>query len=92
VLITFDPAKSERNEAERGLSFSLAVEFDWSSALVAEDRRRDYGERQFQAVGWIGERLHVLIFNPPRGEHLHVISLRRAHGRERSRYAAQAQA
>ena len=90
MLVTFDPEKSGRNEAERGISFSLALEFDWNTALVAEDSRRDYGERRFQAVGFIGERLHVLVFTP-RGEHVHVISLRRANGRERNRYAAQSQ-
>ena len=87
MLVTFDPAKSERNEAERGLPFSLALDFEWDSALVAEDTRRDYGERRFQAIGFIGGRLHVLVFTP-RGEAVHVISLRRANGRERNRYAA----
>ena len=87
MLVTFDPAKSERNEAERGLPFGLALDFEWDSALVAEDTRRDYGERRFQAIGFIGGRLHVLVFTP-RGEAVHVISLRRANGRERNRYAA----
>jgi uncharacterized DUF497 family protein len=87
MLLTFDPSKSERNEAERGMPFSAALEFDWSTALVAEDTRRDYGERRYQAVGFIGERLHVLVFTP-RDQSVHVISLRRANGRERNRYAA----
>jgi uncharacterized protein len=87
MLLTFDPAKSERNEAERGMPFSVALEFDWSTALVAEDTRRDYGERRYQAVGFIGGRLHVLVFTP-RDQGVHVISLRRANGRERNRYAA----
>lgn len=34
--------------AERGLSFELVEEFEWDSALVIEDVRRDYGERRFQ--------------------------------------------
>ena len=88
MLVTFDPAKSERNEAERGLPFGLALDFEWDSALVAEDTRRDYGERRFQAIGFIGGRLHVLVFTP-RGEAVHVISLRRANGRERNRHATQ---
>ncbi len=86
--VTFDPAKSERNVAERGIPFSMASDFDWSTALVAEDTRRNYGERRFQAVGFIGERLHVLVFTP-RDQDVHVISLRRANERERKRYAAQ---
>ena len=44
--MTYDPAKSERNEAERGLAFDLAEEFDWSTALIVEDTRKDYDERR----------------------------------------------
>ena len=28
--VSFDPIKSERNERERGLPFSLVAQFDWS--------------------------------------------------------------
>jgi uncharacterized DUF497 family protein len=45
MRVTFDSAKSERNEVLRGLSFALAKDFDWSCALVVEDTREDYGER-----------------------------------------------
>jgi uncharacterized DUF497 family protein len=37
----------------------------------------------------LGEHLHVLVFTPRDGA-VHVISLRRANQRERTRYAAQA--
>ncbi len=57
---TFDPAKSERNQAERGLPFEFANDFDWSTAMVAEDVRQEYGERRFQAVGFIGGHLSSL--------------------------------
>ena len=86
---SYDPAKSERNKAERGLAFDLAEEFDWSSALIVEDRRRDYEERRYQALGAIGDQLHMLVFTP-RGGAVHVISLRRANQRERTRYGRQA--
>lgn len=75
--MTYDPAKSERNEAERGLAFNLADEFDWGAALVVEDARKDYGERRYQAIGMIGQDLHMLVFTPRNGA-VHVISLRRA--------------
>ena len=89
MLVSYDPAKSERNEAQRGLAFDLAEELDWSSALIAEDTRKDYEERRYQALGFIGEHLHMLVFTP-RGSAVHVISLRRANQRERMRYAGQA--
>jgi len=88
--VTYDPAKSERNEAERGLASSLAEEFDWSTALIVEDTRTDYEERRYQALGMIGEHLHMLVFTT-RDSAVHVISLRRANQRERTRYATQAQ-
>ena len=88
MLLSYDLAKSARNEEERGLAFDLAEEFDWSSTLIVEDRRRDYEERRYQALGSIGEHLHILVFTP-RGGAMHVISLRRANQRERTRHAAQ---
>ena len=89
MRISYDPAKNERNLAERGLAFDFAEEFDWSSALIVEDRRKDYEERRSQALGSSGEHLHMLVFTP-RGGAVHVISLRRANQRERTRYARQA--
>ena len=89
MQLSYDPAKSERNKAERGLAFGLAEEFDSSSAMIVEDRRKDYEERRYQALGSIGEHLYMLVFTP-RGGTVHVISLRRANQRERIRYARQA--
>ena len=86
--LSFDPEKSRRNETERGLPFSNAPDFDWSTALVVEDTRTDYKERRYQALGLIHATLHMLVFTP-RQDVLHVISLRRANHRERTRYAAQ---
>ncbi|HZF07158.1 MAG TPA: BrnT family toxin [Thermoanaerobaculia bacterium] len=88
MRLTYDRVKNERNIAERGLSLDLAAEFDWSSALITEDTRQPYPEHRYQALGWIGEHLHMLVFTP-RNEAVHVISLRRANQRERSRHAAQ---
>jgi len=91
LKISFDPAKNERNVAERGLSFELASELDWSTSWIIEDLRRDYGERRFQVVGFIAGRLYALVFTP-RADSIHVISLRKANRREIRRYEAQNQA
>jgi hypothetical protein len=66
VEITFDLAKDERNIRERGLSFERAVDFDFETAIRVEDTRRDYGETRFVAVGYLGNRLHVLCFTETR--------------------------
>jgi uncharacterized DUF497 family protein len=39
MIIEFDPAKNARNIAERGLSFELAVDFDFETAKVWQDTR-----------------------------------------------------
>jgi uncharacterized DUF497 family protein len=79
--ISFGPAKSERNERERGLPFSLVEQLDWSGAVIEEDDRKDYGERRYRVLGFIGDRLHAVVFTPRAGE-MHVISLRKANERE----------
>jgi uncharacterized protein len=90
VDISFDAAKNARNIATRGISFEQALAFEWDSALIVADTRRDYGERRFQALRLIAERLHVLVFTPRSGK-THVISLRKANKREVERYEAQTQ-
>ncbi len=52
---------------------------------MKEDLRKDYGERRFQALGFIGDRLHALVFTP-RHDKVHVISLRKANAREANHY------
>lgn len=79
---TADPAKNARNIAERGIDLvEGAAAFDWETAIGAADDRRDYGEVRIVASGFIGPRLHVVVFTM-RGEACHVISLRKANARE----------
>ena len=82
MRIQFDAAKNAASIRDRGLSFERAVDFDWDSALVVEDRRRDdYGERRFRAMGHLDARLRVVVL-VPRGVAIRIISLRRANRRE----------
>jgi uncharacterized protein len=85
MRLSYDPTKNERNIADRGISFEQTAMLDWATALITGDRRKPYPERRFQVLGWIGEHLHMLVFTPRPGT-VHVISLRRANRRERSRY------
>lgn len=87
--VSFDPTKNERNIASRGISFEVAEQFEWDTAMIAEDLRRAYGERRFQALGFIAGRLHAMVFTPRAGK-VHVISLRKANRREMRRYEAEA--
>jgi len=83
--ISFDPDKSQRNELERGLSFTWVQEMEWGTSLIKEDTRKDYGERRFLAMGKIQGRLHAVVFTP-RNDKVHVISLRKANAREIQHY------
>ena len=80
-----DPKKEDRNVSERGLSLDLAEQLDWSAALIWEDRRKDYGEQRYCVLGFIGDRLHSMVFTPREGKP-RVISLRKANRREVKRY------
>jgi len=85
MKIEFDPAKSARNIAERGLAFERVAEFEFETALYLQDERKEYGELRIRAFGLIEGRLHALVFKPVRGG-IRVISLRRANSREVKRY------
>jgi len=79
------PVKAERNALKHGVFFEMAEGFDWNRATIMTDRRDDYGEPRFIAIGPIEARLHVLVFTP-RGTKIRVISLRKANEREKLRY------
>jgi hypothetical protein len=81
--IEFDPAKSEECREMRGFGFEIAERL--VAVLVAEDTRRDYGERRFRAFGTIDGEKYCLAFTPRNGR-ARVISLRRMHDKEARRY------
>ena len=80
-----DPKKEGRNIAERDLSLDLAEQLDWTTALIWEDKRKDYGEQRYCVLGFIEHRLHSVVFTPRDGTP-RVISLRKANKREVKRY------
>lgn len=82
----FDQAKDENNLDKHGLSLAEAEFFEWETAVVREDTRKQYAEQRFEATGYIGDRLHVMIFCF-RSVSVRVISLRKANKREENRYA-----
>ncbi|WP_092495912.1 BrnT family toxin [Faunimonas pinastri] len=89
-MLIWDEAKYDANVAKHGIEFTEAERFDFASARTVIDDRFDYGEVREIAFGYIGTRLHVLVFSR-RGSDLRVISLRKANARERTFYE-QAQA
>ncbi|MGH6829343.1 MAG: BrnT family toxin [Rhizomicrobium sp.] len=81
----FDPAKSAKNERERGLPFAAAARLFDGPRLEWEDRRKDYGETRFNTLGEIEGRTFCTSFTR-RGEAIRIISFRKANARETRRY------
>jgi uncharacterized DUF497 family protein len=88
--ITFDPDKNLRNIADRGLSFELAGEFDFETAVIWMDTRRAYPEVRIAALGLLAGRVHALIFVETTTG-IRIISFRRANKREVQRYEKETQ-
>jgi len=81
----WDAAKAAENRHKHGVGFNAVLDFDWATALVVADKRVDYGEPRWLALGMIGMRLHSLAFTV-RGERIRIISLRMASRKERTLY------
>ena len=82
----FDPVKDAMNIDKHGLSLADADGFEWEAAVVREDTRKRYAEPRFDAKGYIGDRLHVMVYCL-RADAVRVISLRKANSREVNDYA-----
>lgn len=81
----WDENKRVANLAKHDVDYTDAEQFDWSSAFETIDDRSNYSEERWVALGFIGSRLHVLIYTV-RGENIRLISLRKANERERKYY------
>jgi hypothetical protein len=81
----WDENKRVANLAKHGVDFIDAEDFDWSSAIETIDDRFNYIEDRWIALGFIDNRLHVLIY-AIRGENIRLISLRKANKREKDYY------
>jgi uncharacterized DUF497 family protein len=87
VRITFDPAKRAATLGERGLDFADAAEvFDGLTAEV-EDTRKDYGETRVICFGRLRGRLVQVVYTP-RDAGRHIISMRKANAREKTRLSS----
>ena len=83
---THDPKKLAANVANHRVWFQEAESFEWETATIAVDSRKHYGETRFVAHGYIGLRLHVMVF-ALRETSVRIISLRKANKREEKYYA-----
>jgi uncharacterized DUF497 family protein len=87
-LFTWTEQKRAINIRKHKVDFEDVEEFDFATAHLVPDLRRDYGENRYFALGTIGRRLHYLAFTV-RGAEFHIISLRKANRREEKFYVGQ---
>ena len=70
----------------RGFDFAYAT---WAfldpHRIVAQDRRRDYGEDRYRLLGRIDGRVYVVVYTV-RGSAVRIISARKASGKEVADY------
>jgi uncharacterized protein len=62
LVIEFDRGKNMANVAKHGVHMAAAAEFDFETAETWTDTRESYGEVRTIALGFITNRLHVLVF------------------------------
>ena len=84
----WDARKAAANWQKHGVAFRIIENFDWTTALVITDDRRDYGEQRWLALGMIDKRLYALAFTI-RGNRIRLIRLRPAGRKERTLYREQ---
>ncbi len=63
----WDEGKRAANIAKHGTDFILAERFDWATAIETVDNRCEYGEERWVALGFIDNRLHVLVYTSRKG-------------------------
>ena len=85
MTVEFDEVKRVRTLAERGLDMARAGEVFDGASLTVEDDRMDYGETRYITIGFLDERMVVLVWTP-RGDVHRIISMRKANDREKAIY------
>ncbi|WP_295442005.1 BrnT family toxin [uncultured Thiodictyon sp.] len=84
-MITFDAAKRRANLANHRIDLAACEAVFDGFMSTAEDRRLSYGEQRLQSLGWLVDRVVLLVWvDRPDGPHL--ISCRAGTKHETQRY------
>ena len=88
MLYEWDERKAAVNLAKHGVEFDAVHGFDWETSVERIDDREDYGELRIVATGFIGVRLHILVYAPSEEDEdsVRIISLRKADKGEQDEY------
>ena len=82
----WDDAKNRANIRKHGIDFIDAIDIFNHPYLSAHDKRENYGEDRWQALGWMKALVGVVVYTERQGDVIRVISARRATKREVSNY------
>ena len=85
LSVVFDPVKRRETLTRRGLDMARAAEVFEGRTLTVQDDRRDYGEERFITIGFLDERMVVVVWTARNGTR-RVISMRKANEREQAHY------
>ena len=58
----WDSIKAAINQRKHGIGFREAAEIFRGPLVVSEDMRRDYGEVRFQTVGFLADRMVMVVW------------------------------
>lgn len=83
--IAYDIDKNKKNIEKHNVSFEEAINFDFKTALITIDDRKDYEENRYIACGFVKSRLYILCF-VIRYKQYRVFSFRKANKREITNY------
>ncbi|MXX23241.1 MAG: BrnT family toxin [Rhodospirillales bacterium] len=82
----WDEAMNSTCLEHRGFDFAYAVRaFLDPHRIVAQDRRRDYGEDRYRLLGRIDGRAYIVVYTL-RGPAVRIISARKANAKEVADY------
>ena len=81
----WDENKNEKNIEKHGIDFHDAEEIFTNSMLVKEDKRRDYGEKRYIALGLLRKFVVVVVYTI-RVAVIRIIPIQKANKKERNTY------
>ena len=81
----WDESKNSENIRKHGFDFADAWEIFESPMITRLDTREDYGEDRWFSIGFLGNRVVVVVFTEPDENTVRIISLRKALKHERKK-------
>jgi len=86
VRFEWDENKNRENIRRHGFDFADACEIFDLPMLVSPDTREAYGESRLIGIGFLRQRIAVIVFAEQDDDTIRIISLRKALKHERERF------